>query len=1074
VSGPEDGQKRSTSRGVASGNGDLAGSYEVLGKEAERQQDFNAAEKYYLHALEIDQKQDPNSLRFADVLSNLGQVAGNRGELTRAAKYHRQALTIRQQFLPNSLPVAETLNRLGNVEVARGDLGSAERHLQRSLAIRQKLAPESRMVALSLIGLGNLSSGRGDIARQETYIGQALRLKQTLLPQDMAEIFDSMGNISMRRGNFAAAEEYFAQALAIWRQQGPEGLGIAMTLNSVGNLALTRGDIERGEDHLEHALEIRRKLAPESLPFAASLSSLGALAQQRGNLARAEEYFRQGLKIRQTLAPDSLAVADSLFQLGVLFWIREDLPKAEKYLFRAEEMKRRLAPGSPSLAQSLNWLGLVSNRRGDFAQAEAYFREALGISESFSPVNLGTAEALGGLGGAASNRGNLAEAERYYQQVLQIQDQLSPDSPSKAFTLERLGNLAQRRQDFTGAERYFRQVLAIREKKVPGSIAHANALFALASVLRRQQQLDAAERFFADATAVVESQASQLGGTEDERSVFRARYEAQYKEYIELLLQRKEWELAFDVMERSRARSLLELLANAHLDIRNGCAPELLKRERLLREAISLKSNYRVRLLNDAHTEKQIEALDQQIAELRDQYDEIEEQIRIESPTYAGLTQPQPLSVKQVQQDLLDDNTVLLEYSLGDSRSHVWVVSDNALAVYDLPSRKIIEKAAWGLYESLTEQTRKVDAERIAERQARLARASKEYANAAAELSRMVLGPIAARLDKKRLIVVSDGALQYVPFAALPEPSGDSLSSANSAEQKTMPAAPLVMEHEIVYLPSASVLAELRRAEKSRKRPPMEVAVFADPVFDKHDERITAAPKAQNRSQAQSRCFFRDISKRSLASSYEMPQSASRSRGGQYFPRLLWTSREAAAILKVTPAGRGMEALGFQASRTTATSPLLAQYRIVHFATHAVMNSEHPELSGLVLSLVDEHGQPQDGFLDLEQIYNLNLPADMVVLSACDTGLGRPIDGEGLIGMARGFMYAGASRVVATLWNVEDEVTAELMARFYKGLEQDKLSPAAALRRAQMEIARQKRWNSPFYWAGFQLEGEWK
>jgi CHAT domain-containing protein len=169
-----------------------------------------------------------------------------------------------------------------------------------------------------------------------------------------------------------------------------------------------------------------------------------------------------------------------------------------------------------------------------------------------------------------------------------------------------------------------------------------------------------------------------------------------------------------------------------------------------------------------------------------------------------------------------------------------------------------------------------------------------------------------------------------------------------------------------------------------------------------------------------------------------------------------------------------LQALDFEASRATALSPLLSQYRIVHFATHAVSDGEHPDRSGLVLSLFDRQGQPQNGFLGLEQIYGLNLPADLVVLSACDTGLGREVDGEGLIGLVRGFMYAGATRVMASLWSVDDEVTAQLMAHFYKSLEQNASSPAAALRAAQMEVRKDARWSSPYYWAGFQIQGEWR
>lgn len=178
--------------------------------------------------------------------------------------------------------------------------------------------------------------------------------------------------------------------------------------------------------------------------------------------------------------------------------------------------------------------------------------------------------------------------------------------------------------------------------------------------------------------------------------------------------------------------------------------------------------------------------------------------------------------------------------------------------------------------------------------------------------------------------------------------------------------------------------------------------------------------------------------------------------------------------MAVIPPGQGMLALDFDASRRMATSPALAKYHIVHFATHGILDNKHPELSGLVLSLVNKEGRPQDGFLKLQDIYNMRLPVDLVVLSGCETGVGEQVSGEGLMSLTRGFMYAGAIRVVASLWSVSDVATASLMADFYKAMERDGMRPAAALRIAQIHMWKQKQWNSPYYWAAFQIQGDWK
>jgi CHAT domain-containing protein len=190
--------------------------------------------------------------------------------------------------------------------------------------------------------------------------------------------------------------------------------------------------------------------------------------------------------------------------------------------------------------------------------------------------------------------------------------------------------------------------------------------------------------------------------------------------------------------------------------------------------------------------------------------------------------------------------------------------------------------------------------------------------------------------------------------------------------------------------------------------------------------------------------------------------------------RLRFSRQEAEEIVRLAADDPNLEAVDFDANRALATSAEMGQYRIVHFATHGLINNEHPELSGIVLSLVDRQGRPQNGFLRLYDLYNLKLSADLVVLSACQTALGKEIKGEGLVGLTRGFMYAGAPRVVASLWQIDDRASAEFMKRFYQAMLGQKLRPAAALRAAQVSMQSDKRWHEPHYWAAFTLQGEWK
>jgi CHAT domain-containing protein len=534
-------------------------------------------------------------------------------------------------------------------------------------------------------------------------------------------------------------------------------------------------------------------------------------------------------------------------------------------------------------------------------------------------------------------------------------------------------------------------------------------------------------------------------------------------------------EKAFEVLERSRARTLLETLASAHVDVDQHVDAKLVEQERALRADINAKSDRRIRLLGEKDTAEQIKEVDKEIAGLLAQVEDVDSKIRISNPAYAALTQPQSLTAKEVQQNVLDPDTVLLAYSLGENRSYVFAVGRDSLQAFELPKRAEIEKAVHRVYELLTTNNRGSDAGTQAKSPGAAEKPYVEYTQAASELSRMLFGPMAPTLKHKRLLIVADGALQYVPFAALPEPPirrGGAPSHAS----------PLIVGHEIVNLPSASVLALLRHEQAERADLPNAVAVIADPVFDRYDTRVLAKNRpsvlpVKERSTRSAQAEPEDLSADSTPEDRLVRSAADvgLNRDGRFFlPRLLYSRMEAQAITATMPVGKVMLALDFDANRTTATSPKLAHYGIIHFATHGLVDSEHPELSGLVLSMVDKYGNAQDGFLQLQDIYNLKLPANLVVLSACETALGKEIQGEGLIGLTRGFMYAGASRVVASLWKVSDVATATLMADFYRAMEKEGMPASAALRTAQIKMWKQKRWSDPYFWAAFQIQGEWR
>jgi CHAT domain-containing protein len=348
------------------------------------------------------------------------------------------------------------------------------------------------------------------------------------------------------------------------------------------------------------------------------------------------------------------------------------------------------------------------------------------------------------------------------------------------------------------------------------------------------------------------------------------------------------------------------------------------------------------------------------------------------------------------------------------------------------------------LYQLLTARNVSPRGEAPAARVARVRQADREYYSAAARLSQMLLAPAGAHIAGKRLLIVAEGILQYLPFAALPEPgAGD----------------PLFLRHEIIMAPSASVLAVLRQETGARKAAGKALFVAADPVYSASDERVGRQPVA--------------------AAAHREPTSggAHRSgfeRGTDGFERLRFSRAEAEQIAGLLPAAETVKAFDFDASRDAVLAADLGQFRILHFAAHSVLDDERPELSGIVLSLFDRAGRRQNGFLRLYDIYSLRLSADLVVLSACQTALGQEIKGEGLIGLTRGFFYAGAPRVLASLWEIDDRTTAVFMRPFYEAMIVRHERPAAALRSAQAAMWKSKGWDAPYYWAAFTMQGEWR
>ncbi|WP_246259814.1 CHAT domain-containing protein [Oxynema aestuarii] len=871
-----------------------------------------------------------------------------------------------------------------------GSEASRRRALQKWKQARNlyRQAGDRAKEAYTLTALAFIYQGLGERDRELAAYRDALPIYRQLGDRSgQADILIKMGLVYSRWRDNEKALDAFNEALPLWRELG-DTQGEAITLTELGVVYDALGEYQQALDAYDRALSLWRDLG-DPQGEATTLNNIGFIYDALGQYDRALEAYNRALPLYQ-------------------------------------EVEDRAG-----MARTLNNIGLFYDAAKQYERALDYFDRALPLWDAVGDLS-GTATTLNNIGFVYANSEQLEPALEAYQRALGLWTR-SGDVKGEASTLSNIGFVYAQMGKADRALDYYNRALPMR-RAVGDRAKEALTLYRIASVRRDRGELERAKREIETALQIVEDLRTKVTSQELRASFFASKQDY-YEFYIDLLMQMHSQApgqgfdaLALQASERARARSLLDILNEAGADIRQGVDPQLLERERAIETELASLEERRIQLLGGEHSPEQAAQLEEEIDRLVRQYRQVQADIRATSPRYAALTQPQPLNLAQIQAQVLDEESLLLSYSLGKERSFLWAVTSDGIESYELPPRAEIDAAARAFRNALITPSMRIRKQKAAQ--------------IAAQLSELVLAPVRDRLEDRRLLIVADGALQYVPFSALP------IRANEGASEEVVP---LVVEHELVTLPSASAIAVLRREIDGRPPAPKTLAVFADPVFSAKDERLDASSNASN----------------------SLKQNSSGLPGPLQFNRLPFTRDEAEKILALVPPSEQTKAFGLAANRDKATSEELSQYQIVHYATHGILDSSNPELSGLVFSLVDERGKPQNGFVRLHDIFNLDLPAQLVVLSACETGLGQNIRGEGLVGLTRGFMYAGAARVVVSLWSVDDEATSLLMVDFYRGMLQEGLSAAAALRQAQIAMWQRQQWEAPYYWAAFTVQGEW-
>lgn len=791
------------------------------------------------------------------------------------------------------------------------------------------------------------------------------------------EVLARMAKQHFGYGRRQPSADLYREAATVFARVGnPRWEAIAR--NGIGANLLPLGQVEEAVEQYTLALDLARR-AGDRVNAATALHGLGQARQYQGELQEALDLFGKALK----LWPKSHSSRpNTLHQLGVLYArYLHDEGRGREFLVEArktwgEDKKRKAITSSQ--------LGRLAYEQGRLDEARQYFKEALELPGEDAD-SCRAAVFLARLALVEEGQGARRVADARMVRALRIVETETclRSEPTvrflKAVLAEKRGQAAEARTGYQRCEALYAEL--------DDRMGRAESLAGVARAARSQRDLQAAREASRMALEIAEEVRTTVL-VEDLQISFFSGVQGWFDAYIELLLEMGTADEAWVAAERARTRALVDRLAEAGSDLWRTAPPALIKKERALQRQLNALETQRLKSSEPKPEKLRAfqEAIDAKGAEL----ESLRGEIRRRSPVYASLTHSEPLSAAD-RRELLDDGTVLLEYRLGEKASTVWAVTRDAVTAARLPPRRAIEPLVLEVANGL---------------------GSLEWPDRnppfLCELSQMLLGRVAASLGHQRIVVVADGALEVLPFAALPVPGDPEACERAPA---------LVDSHEIVSLPSAAALLTQRRLLAGREPSPGWLAVVADPVY---------APR-------------------------------------QNFRRLSGAAREAAAITAGLPPGKVFLATGAAASRRTVTGGALRGFRILHFATHGTLNPQRPLASSLALS--------GDALL-ADEIYNLDLPAELVVLSACDTALGRDVPGEGLVsGLPRAFLYAGAARVLVSLWAVEDQSTSDLITVFYRGLRQG-LPPAKALQEAQRSLRREGR--PPYQWAGFVLLGDWR
>src|SRR6266852_49778 len=842
------------------------------------------------------------------------------------------------------------------------------------------------------------------------------------------------------QGHMKEAEETAKQALDLSQKIGDKQR-ILQSMQYLGSAYYYVGRMQESLEICEQAVTLARETGNRKA-LSRTLNNIATVLRDLGRYEDSLNYYNQVVGLGRELK-DLPMQWTATRNIGVLYMQMGEMDKAEgplkESLRRSHELKdepgKSLVRNVAKVTQeaSLLTLGLWEASREHYTAALNYYEQSL----ASKPENqLFTAELLTNMAAAHEKLHESQKSVELLQQALKIQESTGTGINGTTlsdlgYSLESLGQLNEALATQERALALVRQLGGNPQWEWQGESRIAHVQRALGD---NEKSLE----HYENSIRGLEHLRTGALNTESGRADIFAKSRAVYAETADLLVDLHREAEALEMAERGQARAFLDMLALSRTGLGDELTPEQRRREDAILARISAVQKDLWKENIPADEEKKHKA---ELTSAEDDLEAFHLEVRHANPHYASIRYPEPITLSRIQDELLDEQAALVEFLLGEKRSLVWVVAKSKLITGVLPPRKEIEEQVAAYRKALTEKAQALTLRRSLTDVNRLG--EKMYAS--------LLQPVEGALTfSRKLIIVPDGALHYLPFDTLIRgPRQGASGESHSAY--------LVEKFSTVYAPSASALVTVRAINQQAAAPPRVLLAFGDPIVPPSSEQKTAT----------------DDATRTALPGLHTPVTDEYAERGFSFTRLPYTRDEVLGISKLYPAAQRQIYLGDQAREETVKSEKLDQFRYIHFASHGFIDESKPGRSGILLSH-DAHSA-EDGVLQMGEIMRLKLNADLVTLSACNTGLGKLVNGEGILGLTRAFFYAGARNITVSLWNVNDSSTSALMKVFYENLNRG-LSKSAALRQAKLTLLRGKEaaWRHPYYWAGFVLVGEGK